>query len=693
MTNMKNECNKKENQERELLRQKGQFWTPEWIAEVMVSYVTRDGINEIFDPAVGAGAFFLASYKISKELNRKFNLKGTEIDSKVLEEAKLNGVLDKDIKNIEITDFVLKPPKNSFKAIVANPPYIRHHRIENGVKDKLRAFTLNVMGKQLDGRTGYHIYFLLRALQLLEKNGRLAFIMSADTCEGVFANSLWNWIAREYCLEAVVVFSPEATPFPTVDTNPLIIMIKNSKPKEYFLWTKCIKAQTPELKEWISSKFLKTGSHIKVYLRKLKEGIETGLSRQYKGKTSNLPRLVDYARVIRGIATGANDFFFLNIDQVSTLEIPDKYLISAIGRTRDVEGDEITNETIKKLEEKGRPTKLLSLDNIPLEKLPRKLIEYLKQGEKMGINERALIRSRRPWYKMEKRLPPPILFSYLGRRNTRFIRNYLDLVPLTGFLCIYPNKNDPTYIEKLWKVLQHPETISNLSLVAKSYGAGALKAEPRALEKLPLSAHVLSEQGLLIRQKEKQLEFSVGSEKKLALADSNNGVYFITICAQQRECLFGEIVDNDMRINEYGIIAQNEWIKSPNIRNEIKLDEYVVMPNHIHGIVWFDNSVGANGRSPLHRTNMGSKTLSSFVAGYKSTVTQQINGLRLLQGVPVWQRNFYEHIIRNERELNIIREYIIKNPLQWQSDRNNPNRVDNGKQQGQLEEYIYGKTR
>ncbi len=79
--------------------------------------------------------------------------------------------------------------------------------------------------------------------------------------------------------------------------------------------------------------------------------------------------------------------------------------------------------------------------------------------------------------------------------------------------------------------------------------------------------------------------------------------------------------------------------------------------------------------SPLHRTNMGSKTLSSFMAGYKSIVTKQINGLRRLLGISVWQRNYYEHIIRDDMELNRIRQYIIENPLKWDRDSENPNNI------------------
>jgi hypothetical protein len=159
-------------------------------------------------------------------------------------------------------------------------------------------------------------------------------------------------------------------------------------------------------------------------------------------------------------------------------------------------GDEITSELIKLLDEKGRPTLLFSPDGRPPERFPLAVREYLKQGEALSLPQRTLIATRRPWYKMEARSAPPFLFAYLGRRNARFIRNLAGVVPLTGFLCVYPHREDAAFIAKLWAVLQHPETVANLSLVGKSYGAGAIKVEPRALEQLPLPASLVAQTGL-----------------------------------------------------------------------------------------------------------------------------------------------------------------------------------------------------
>lgn len=157
------------------------------------------------------------------------------------------------------------------------------------------------------------------------------------------------------------------------------------------------------------------------------------------------------------------------------------------------------------------------------------------------------------------------------------------------------------------------------------------------------------------------------------------GAYFITIVAYKREMLFGEIVNGVMRLNRRGEIVREEWFASVNIRKEIKLfeDEFVVMPNHAHGIVWIveDDSrftvdtghpVGADGRPTLR---MKPKSLSSFVAGFKSSVTKRIRDE--LNETGIWQRNYHDRIIRNDKELNAIRDYIESNPGNWAEDEEN----------------------
>ncbi len=475
---------------RETLRKKGQFWTPEWVAEAKTYYVLLDKSKILFDPAVGEGIFYKTAKKLNEELGYTPKLSGYEIDSKVLKRAVKNGLSLEDLKNIEKADFVFNPPKQKLSAIVANPPYLRHHRIKRDKKLLLRQFSQDLVGHSIDGRAGFHVYFFLRALELLAENGRLAFIMPADICEGIFAKKLWQWITKNFCLECVITFTPDATPFPNVDTNALVFFIRNIKPENHFLWVKCKKPWTNNLKKFVASKFEERSDSLEVTSRTIKEGIKTGLSRSSENKSAGV-ELGNFAKVMRGIATGANDFFFLTKDQAKAKKIPAEFLQIAVGRTEDIDSEDITSELIRELDKKGRPTLLFSPDGRNLDEFPKSVKKYLLEGVKRGLPKKSLISQRKPWYRMESRIPPTFLFAYLGRQNIRFIKNSMNLVPLTGFLCVYSLSDKPKFNKKLWLALNHPDTIYNLQFVGKSYGSGAIKVEPRALERLIIPNYVL----------------------------------------------------------------------------------------------------------------------------------------------------------------------------------------------------------
>ncbi len=482
---------------REALREKGQFRTPGWIAEAMVEYVLAGGNKRLFDPAVGAGAFFRVAKTIAREKKIEVALSGMDIDEQALAQSLQYGLSPKDLAQVRIGDFIVNPPKNKLKAIVANPPYIRHHRLSAETKERLRRLSAEITGQTFDGRAGLHIYFLIRALQLLDEDGRLAFIMPADTCEGIFAGALWRWITQHYRLEVVITFDPQASPFPQVDTNPIVFMIRNAGPLAQFRWVRCHETGTTRLRSWVASSYsAETTKAFTVTERQLDEAVATGLSRAPVEGPAVGPILGDFVKVLRGVATGANEFFFLNGDQVKKLRLPSDFLVLAIGRTRDAPESEITGETIASLKAQGRPTWLLALDGKPLDDYPVAVRRYIKHGEALGLPEKPLISQRRPWYKMESRIAPPFLFAYLGRRNSRFIRNHAGVIPLTCFLCVYPRQNDKDFVDRLWKVLDHPATVANLPLIGKSYGSGAVKVEPRALERLPLPEHLVREVGL-----------------------------------------------------------------------------------------------------------------------------------------------------------------------------------------------------
>lgn len=171
------------------------------------------------------------------------------------------------------------------------------------------------------------------------------------------------------------------------------------------------------------------------------------------------------------------------------------------------------------------------------------------------------------------------------------------------------------------------------------------------------------------------------------------GAYFVTICAYKRECIFGNIVNGETHLNDIGIIVAEEWIKTAAMRQNVELDAWVVMPNHFHAIVMISDhpestynnqrnttaNVGAhcmrpNGSNRKNRAHSSAplqrepRCIGSIMGGFKSAATKRINQWCKSPSTPVWQHNYYEHIIRNEADLHDIREYIQNNPLRWEED-------------------------
>ncbi|MEH2077105.1 MAG: transposase [Nostoc sp.] len=162
---------------------------------------------------------------------------------------------------------------------------------------------------------------------------------------------------------------------------------------------------------------------------------------------------------------------------------------------------------------------------------------------------------------------------------------------------------------------------------------------------------------------------------------TQHGAYFITICTKGWQCLFGKVVNGEMQLNSLGNIAFNCWQTIPAHFPHIELDTFVVMPNHLHGILIItDNPVGARHCRALnqhldHNTEKFGKpvrgSISTVIGSYKSVVSKRINIIWQTKRQSIWQRNFYEHIGREEKSLDNIREYIVNNPQHWADDPEN----------------------
>jgi REP element-mobilizing transposase RayT len=154
---------------------------------------------------------------------------------------------------------------------------------------------------------------------------------------------------------------------------------------------------------------------------------------------------------------------------------------------------------------------------------------------------------------------------------------------------------------------------------------------------------------------------------------AESGAYFVTATTVDRCAMFGEIHEATMNLNGYGIIVEKCWHDLVAHYPHVRLDQFCVMPNHIHGIIWI-RGAGRAGLKPAP-TSKRPHGLSEIVRAFKTFSARRINESRGTLGTPVWQRNYYERVIRDERELNTIREYIQTNPLRWHMDKENPFRT------------------
>ncbi len=156
---------------------------------------------------------------------------------------------------------------------------------------------------------------------------------------------------------------------------------------------------------------------------------------------------------------------------------------------------------------------------------------------------------------------------------------------------------------------------------------------------------------------------------------SEPGGYFVTVCTKNKKCILSDIVEGKSKLSSYGDIIQMVWKDLPKCFPSISLDEWVVMPNHFHGVLIAEaqfiapnNEKGAINRAP---------TLGDGVRAFKALTTYRVR--KDLDSNFGWQRNYYDHIIRDDADLNRIRQYILDNPAQWELDEENPNRNENRK--------------
>jgi hypothetical protein len=170
--------------------------------------------------------------------------------------------------------------------------------------------------------------------------------------------------------------------------------------------------------------------------------------------------------------------------------------------------------------------------------------------------------------------------------------------------------------------------------------------------------------------------------------DYSTGAFYFTLCTHNRKCVFGDVSQGQVILSRIGSVVLDEWERTRQVRPEAELDACVIMPNHFHGIVFIHGTEAGSPHSrtlspPARGSRAGTngalsgaepppqrlaRSFGAFLGGFKSAITSRVNTLLDMRGRPLWQRNCYEHVIRNDRDLQARRDYIAFNPARWEED-------------------------
>lgn len=454
---------------REARHARGQYFTPAPIAAQMAEIVGCHGAETILDPAVGAGVL-LASCANGESL--------VGIDSSpvcaALATAGLaaRGAVD---ARIHIGDFLDGPPAvGPVDAVIANPPYQRHHLLDPAQKRALTARYTDRFGHRISALSSSYVYFLLEAVERVRKGGVVVFITPADYLDARFGESVKRVLRDRVTLDEIVLFDRSELAFDDVLTTSAITVLRKAPPPRHHV----VRFTEGEQVNETRGRSLEPADGWSLQFGRRRAEFE----RLGRGRPRSLS---DYLRVRRGIATGANDFFLIDEATRDHWGLPDDVLSPVLASARDLPDGVLTSKHWQGLRDGGRRCWLLDCDR-PLDELQGTgLHAYLREGERLGVHRRFNCRSRTPWYRVEPVPAPEIIVTYMQRGATRFVRNDAGCRLMSVFLNGFVIAGD---VDELISVLNSEETAGLIRALARTYGGGLAKIEPRALKGLPMPA-------------------------------------------------------------------------------------------------------------------------------------------------------------------------------------------------------------
>ncbi|MEL4895373.1 HsdM family class I SAM-dependent methyltransferase [Crocosphaera sp. Alani8] len=444
----------------------GQFFTPSLVASIMAKWVIENQPKTILDPAFGLGIFYEEISKLN--LENKWHFTTYEIDKNIL------NYLDNFQNNNNLTIFnqdYLASDINYYDAIICNPPYMRFQKFIN--RHNILPKIEKQIGKKLVGYSNIASIFLIKALQQLNLNGRLAFILPFEFFNTGYGKEIKKTLLEKYLLKQIIIFANEKDIFPDATTTICILLCENNQTKQDVKITNINSNQEIQNISNISDYY-----HHKLTNYQLPDNEKwTPIILSLISHTTipeGFCKLSDYGTFKRGIATGANNFFALNKTKIEQLQINDNNISLCITKSNLVKKAIFTDDDLQLLIEQDKTIYCLDIkDNNDTA-----VINYIKLGEEKAYNQRYLTKNRQPWYKLEKREPAPILFGVFNRGRIKVIRNLTTAINFTCYHGFHPNLLGNNLIDKLFIYLISDLGQEIIKMNKRSYGNNLDKFEP-----------------------------------------------------------------------------------------------------------------------------------------------------------------------------------------------------------------------
>jgi adenine-specific DNA-methyltransferase len=468
----------------------GQFATPPALAEDILRYAVGllpagEKIH-FLDPAIGTGAFYAALRTVAPKA-RIADALGFEIDPHYGKPAvalwRQSGL------DYRLADFTHAKAVRRSNLLICNPPYVRHHHLNNEDKVRLQQLTQAASGLKLSGLSGLYCHFVGLSHAWMADDGVAGWLIPSEFMDVNYGQALKRYLLDKVTLLHIHRFDPNDVQFMDALVSSAIVWFRKAPPPKDHLvrFTFGGTLTEPKVSRSVAAKAL---AHEAKWTRFPVADVR---------QKSATPTIADFFRIKRGLATGDNGYFILSFDQIEARKLPMEAFRPILPSPRYLPDDKI------EVDGQGRPKldrQLYLLDtNLTEPEIAQRyptLFAYLQEGRQRALHDRYLCRHRALWYAQENRPPAPIVCTYLGRGDTarkrpfRFILNRSKATAANVYLMMYPTpllagalSRDPALIDRVWDAL-NDITAAELLGEGRVYGGGLHKLEPKELANVPV---------------------------------------------------------------------------------------------------------------------------------------------------------------------------------------------------------------